>query len=1317
VPSGRGQIRVEEYKKPEFEVVVESPEEPVRLGEVIKASVKATYYHGAPVTEGSVKVKVERKSYTERWFPKGRWDWLYGEGYWWTGARSRWHPEWSHWGCMAPSPPWWRGGRRTPTELVMEKEYALDADGSVTVEIDTKLAKLVHGDIDHEYTISAEVVDSSRRVIMGSGTVLAARQAFEVTTWLNRGFSRPGESLKATYAARTLDGKPVLTTGKATLYRLSLSEDKVEEEVLTTWDLAEESDGEGELIFEAPEAGQYRLATVLTDAKGNTAQGGQVFSVRGESDNGLGSRFGDLELILQKKEYQPGEKATLLINTNQAQSTVLLFLRPNNGKMDELRVLKMAGKSQEVSLDLTLADMPNIFVEAIVISRGKVVKVVREIVLPPESRMLEVEVSLDQEKYKPQDKGKVRIKLIDDQGEPFQGTTVLTVYDKSLEYISGGSNVPDLKKYFWEWKRGYNSRFAHSQQWGGGNLSKRKSLTMQSLGRLSMVTNRSARGFASGGGGGFGRLREGNESDALSVDSISPSAPAMAMKASASATEESQAGGLAIGGGEAAPPVMVRSEFADLVKWVGSIETDENGEAVIDLELPDNLTTWKVRTWAMGAGTRVGQGEAEFITSKDLLVRLQAPRFFVVGDEVVLSAVVHNYHAEAKEVAVSLELDGGTLSSTKTAPTKVVIPSGGEKRVNWVVTAVQEGEVVIRMKALAADDGDAMEQTFPVYLHGMPRTESWSRVISPEDERTEIVFEVPDARRPGESRLEIRYSPTIAGAMVDALPYLASYPHGCTEQTLNRFVPTVVTQKLLREMGVDLTEVKNKRVNLNPQELGNPQDRAAQWKHWKANPVWDEKEVNVMVAAGVKRLGEMQLKDGGWGWFSAYGQNSYPHTTVVVVNGLLTAKENGAQVPEKMLTRGIAWLKRYEERETEKIRMWEKRKRNTKKQAGAMDAYVRRVLGRAEISNKEMYRFLMRDKNALAVYAKCLVALEAHRTKNTDDRDAVVRNIEQFLKTDDENQTAWLELGNGSYWWHWYGSEFEAHAAYLQLLAAIKPKSAEARGVAKYLLNNRKHANYWRSTRDTAACIEALADYLRASEEAKPEMEVEVLLDGNVLKTVSITAENLFTFDGTVLIAGDAVTSGKHKIELRKKGKGPLYANAYLTIFTLEDFIEKAGLEVKVARKMYRLVPVEATAAVAGSKGQALKQRKEKYERVEIKSGDSVQSGELVEVELLIESKNDYSYLMFEDWKAAGMEAVEVQSGYNPNGLGAYMELRDEKVSLYVRSLPRGKHNLRYRLRAEIPGKFSALPTRAEAMYAPELKANSDELKVRILDR
>jgi hypothetical protein len=244
--------------------------------------------------------------------------------------------------------------------------------------------------------------------------------------------------------------------------------------------------------------------------------------------------------------------------------------------------------------------------------------------------------------------------------------------------------------------------------------------------------------------------------------------------------------------------------------------------------------------------------------------------------------------------------------------------------------------------------------------------------------------------------------------------------------------------------------------------------------------------------------------------------------------------------------------------------------------------------------------------------------------------------------------------------------------------------------------------------------IEALADYLRASGEQRPEMNVEIRLDGRLLKTVEITPANLFRFDNKLVIEGAALGAGRHEIELRRTGRGPLYYNGYLTNFTLEDHIARAGLEIKVERKYYRLDREASTAAVAGGQGQVLHQQVEKYRRVALADLSAVTSGQLVEIELEIQSKNDYEYLIFEDMKPAGFEPVDLRSGYTGNALGAYTEFRDNRVVFFVGRLARGSHSVSYRMRAEIPGRFSALPTRASAMYAPELKANSDELKLNV---
>jgi len=1050
--------------------------------------------------------------------------------------------------------------------------------------------------------------------------------------------------------------------------------------------------------MKAHKAGQYRLSYKVTDAKKHAIEGGYVFIIAGEGFDGADFRFNDIELVTDKREYKAGEKVKLRVNTNRIGSTVLLFVRPSNGIYLPPKVIRMKGKSVEELVAVTKKDMPNFFVEAITISGGKLYTDTREVIVPPEKRVLKVKVMPSKTKYKPGEKATVKIKLTDFFGEPFVGSMVAAIYDKSVEYISGGSNVPEIKAFFWKWRRRHHARTEYS-------LARRFSNLVSGMGYLGVfgatVVEEGPEEGGQDGGTAQRIMRGGRKAEAEGV-AMDAAAPGLRLgHAAKTAAPAKGNGGRKNGEPKVAEPT-VRKKFADTAFWKGNITTDKEGNASFELTMPENLTGWKVKLWAMGHGTKVGQADVEVVTFKNLLLRMQAPRFFVEKDEVVLSANVHNYLKTKKTVTAVLELDGESLKPMGRLTQKITVDANGEQRVDWRVKVVKEGEAVIRMKALTDEESDAMEMRFPVYVHGMLNTE----------------------RRINESRLEVRYSPTLAGAMVDALPYMVEYPYGCTEQTLNRFLPTVITQKILKDMGLDLKEIQKKKTNLNAQEIGDDVKRAHDWKRltgthrwdgkkWvRRNPVFDEAEVARMVKEGVKKLTAMQVGDGGWGWFSGWGERSYPHTTAYVVHGLQLAQQNDVAIVPGVLKRGVQWLKRYQDEQVRRI----KDKGHWKKRAYNLDAFVYMVLVDADVANEEMMNFLYRDRNHLAVYAKAMYGMALHKQKQAVKLAMIVKNIDQFLVQDDENQTAYLKLGNAGYWWYWYGSEYEAQAYYLKLLSRVDPKGRKASRLVKYLLNNRRHATYWNSTRDTAICIEAFADYLKASGEHKPDMTLEILVDGVKMKEVKITGENLFTFDNKLVMIGDAVESGKHKITFRKKGKGPLYFNAYLTNFTLEDFITKAGLEIKVNREYYKLVKVAKTIKVEGAHGQALDQKVEKYERRKIKNLDVLKSGDMVEIELVIESKNDYEYIVFEDMKAAGFEPVKVRSGYSANGMGAYMELRDERVVFFVRWLARGKHSIAYRMRAEIPGKFSALPTKAHAMYAPELKANSDEIKIRIED-
>jgi uncharacterized protein YfaS (alpha-2-macroglobulin family) len=479
----------------------------------------------------------------------------------------------------------------------------------------------------------------------------------------------------------------------------------------------------------------------------------------------------------------------------------------------------------------------------------------------------------------------------------------------------------------------------------------------------------------------------------------------------------------------------------------------------------------------------------------------------------------------------------------------------------------------------------------------------------------------------------------------------------------------------------------------------------------------------------------MQCSDGGWGWFGGYGEHSSAHLTALVVHGLQLAQTCDADVPDEIIQRGRNWLNRYQTKQIELLKnaslsQDEKKNKNWKDQADEIDAFVLMVLAEQyklpgmDAPTAEMLEFLQRDRGKLSPYGVAMLGIAESELPGKHDLSMYIKILEQYLVQDGENQTADLNLNNysGWCWWAWHGSEFETQAYYLKLLMRTDPKSPVAPHLVKYLLNNRRHATSWNSTRDTAICIEAFAEFLKATGEDKPKMTVEVLFDGEVKQMVEFTPENLFTVENTLILEKENVSTGQHKIELRKKGTGPLYVSAYLENFTLEDPIHKAGLEVKIERKIYKLVRDEsATSQVAGNRGQIIDQKVEKYKRLLLLSAPrsplpTLLSGDLIEVELIIDSKNDYESLLIEDKKAAGFEPVDVRSGYNGNELGAYVEFRDERVAFFVYRLARGKHSVTYRLRAEQPGEFSALPAKIEAMYAPELKGNSDENKIQIAE-
>ena len=340
--------------------------------------------------------------------------------------------------------------------------------------------------------------------------------------------------------------------------------------------------------------------------------------------------------------------------------------------------------------------------------------------------------------------------------------------------------------------------------------------------------------------------------------------------------------------------------------------------------------------------------------------------------------------------------------------------------------------------------------------------------------------------------------------------------------------------------------------------------------------------------------------------------------------------------------------------------------------------------------------------------------------------------------------------GEDGIFYRWSNGGVEATAFALRALLTIDPKNKLVEPVMNWLIKNRRGAN-WSNTRDTAIVVLAMNQYLHTSEELKGGLEYELQVNGKTITTQKV--KDVLRAPSHFEIDLNQINDGINTIRLiRKSGEGPLYFAANAQFFSLEEPITAAGNEIFVRRQYYKLV------------GRPTLLKGYIYDKVPLNDGETVTSGERIETVLTIEAKNHYEYLLFEDLKPAGLEAVQIKSGetlyaqelkhsavdrefkksLNPTQPGVlpsrkgamrsqtfrapstpisdytgrsrwvYQEMRDRKVALFIDKLPQGVWQIRYTLRAEVPGRFHALPVLGHAMYIPEIRANGAEIRIQV---
>ena len=251
----------------------------------------------------------------------------------------------------------------------------------------------------------------------------------------------------------------------------------------------------------------------------------------------------------------------------------------------------------------------------------------------------------------------------------------------------------------------------------------------------------------------------------------------------------------------------MRSDFRSTILWLPDVKTDADGTATVKVKYPDSLTTWAATARVATTGNEFGIGNSSTRTKQPLIVRLQAPRFFVVGDQATVSAVINNNTDETMSVSPTLKVEGVSLAGlivdgkpVSDTGLKVEVKPNSETRIDWLVNVTHASEAKIKVEARGDKYADAMEKTFNVFEHGIEKFISRSGKMR--GDSVSVKLDIPKERKAESTTLTVQIAPSMATTMLDALPYLIDYPYGCTEQTMSRFLPAVITAKTLRDLGL-----------------------------------------------------------------------------------------------------------------------------------------------------------------------------------------------------------------------------------------------------------------------------------------------------------------------------------------------------------------------------------------------------------------------------------------------------------------------------------------------------------------------------------
>lgn len=742
---GGGGFEVQEYRKPEFEVIMRPASRFVVQGNEAVVDVEARYYFGQPVANAQLRWVVNQQPY----YSPLRWD----DGF--EGGDNS----------------YWYGDNQTA-----QGRLRLDAQGKTQLRIPLNVDE---DQRDFSVRIEAQVMDAANREVSGSTVVHATYGSFMLSAETTESVFRPGSSVAVSIRALDYTGVPQANIPLSLVfehlqYRAGAYGDP-EATSLTTASATTDASGTATARFTVPNrTGTFRINVSAASGERTVADSVWLW-VPGPSETTSSSDYRYIELLADRRTYQPGESARLIVRGDTIAGPVLVT--KEGQRVSWYRVLR-PGPTDAIELPIGDGDVGDVFVSIAYLREGRLYRAERRLGVPASSRTLQVSVTADQAVARPREPGVFSVLVTDHQGKPVRAQVSLGVIDEAV-YGVKPDDTPDPVRYFY--RRDYSrvgTTFSSSYHFTGYSGRDRLQLAV-----------RKRRPFT-----------------------------------------------LADFKGDKPAQAQVRKEFPDAIYWVGDLVTDANGRGKVAVTYPDALTTWRLTARAITEDTRAGSTIARTTTTKDLIVRVITPRFLTEGDEVVVPTLVHNYRAEARTASISIQSTGLQPIGTH-AGVSGGIDSGAERRDDWRFAARTAGPATVTATATTESDADAVELPIPVLPFGIRREVGTSGSVVGSGEATTTVT-MPEGSNPAARSVAISLAPSLAGSVLGALDFLTDYPWGCTEQTVSSFLPNLVVTRALADLRIVPTErlsALDRQISSGLLRLYDYQHEDGGWGWWKSD--------------------------------------------------------------------------------------------------------------------------------------------------------------------------------------------------------------------------------------------------------------------------------------------------------------------------------------------------------------------------------------------------------------------------------------------------------------------------------------------------